>query len=114
MRHFIINPEHRFFLALLINVQNRADILALVARRFPGSSPIDTILGWAEELVEPNDFGVTLLDAAFPETPYIDFEEQSRLLIDALKNALEGNTDENDFLEIQAALSASCLRPLFS
>ena len=114
MRHFIVNPEHRFFLALLINVQNRADIFALVTRRFPGSSPIDTILGWAEELVEPNDFGVTLLDAAFPETPYIDFEEQTRLLIDALKNALEGNTDENDFLEIQAALSASCLRPLFS
>ena len=114
MRHFIINPEHRFFLALLINVQNRADILALVTRRFPGSSPIDTILGWAEELVEPNDFGITLLDAAFPETPNIDFEEQSRLLIDALKYALEGNTDENDFLEIQAALSASCLRPLFS
>lgn len=114
MRHFIVNPEHRFFLALLINVQNRADIFALVTRRFPGSSPIDTILGWAEELVEPNDFGVTLLDAAFPETPYIAFEEQSRLLIEALKNALEGNTDENDFLEIQAALSASCLRPLFS
>lgn len=114
MRHFIVNPEHRFFLALLINVQNRADIFALVTRRFPGSSPIDTILGWAEELVEPNDFGVTLLDAAFPETPDIDFEEQSRLLIDALKNALEGKTDENDFLEIQAALSVSCLRPLFS
>jgi hypothetical protein len=114
MRHFIINPEHRFFLALLINVQNRADIFALVTRRFPESSPIDTILGWAEELVEPNDFGVTLLDAAFPETPDIDFEEQSWLLIDALKYALEGNTDENDFLEIQAALSASCLRPLFS
>jgi hypothetical protein len=114
MRHFIINPEHRFFLALLINVQNRADIFALVTRRFPESSPIDTILGWAEELVEPNDFGVTLLDAAFPETPDIDFEEQSRLLIDALKYALEGNTDENDCLEIQAALSASCLRPLFS
>jgi hypothetical protein len=114
MRHFIVNPEHRFFLALLINVQNRADILALVARRFPGSSPIDTILGWAEELVEPNDFGITLLDAAFPETPDIDFEEQSQLLIEALKNALEEKSDENDFLEIQAALSASCLRPLFS
>jgi hypothetical protein len=114
MRHFIVNPEHRFFLALLINVQNRADILALVARRFSGSSPIDTILGWAEELVEPNDFGITLLDAAFPETPDIDFKEQSQLLIEALKNALEEKSDENDFLEIQAALSASCLRPLFS
>jgi hypothetical protein len=114
MRHFIVNPEHRFFLALLMNVQNRADIFALVTRRFPGSSPIDTILGWAEELVEPNDFGITLLDAAFPETPDIDFEEQSRMLLEALKNALEDNTDENDFQEIQAALSASCLRPLFS
>lgn len=114
MRHFIVNPEHRFFLALLMNVQNRADIFALVTRRFPGSSPIDTIIGWAEELVEPDDFGITLLDAAFPETPDIDFEEQSRLLIEALKYALEDNTDENDFLEMQAALSASCLRPLFS
>jgi hypothetical protein len=114
MRHFIVNPEHRFFLALLMNVQNRADIFALVTRRFPGSSPIDTILGWAEELVEPNDFGLTLLDAAFPETPDIDFEEQSRLLIDVLKNALEEKTDENDSREIKAELSASCLRPLFS
>jgi len=114
MRHFIVNPEHRFFLALLMNVQNRADIFALVTRRFPGSSPIDTILGWAEELVEPNDFGLTLLDAAFPETPDFDFEEQSRLLIDVLKNALEEKTDENDSREIKAELSDSCLRPLFS
>jgi hypothetical protein len=114
MRHFIVNPEHRFFLALLMNVQNRDDIFALVTRRFPGSSPIDTILGWAEELVEPDDFGLTLLDAAFPETPDIDFEEQSRLLIDVLKNALEEKTDENDSREIKAELSASCLRPLFS
>lgn len=114
MRHFIVNPEHRFFLALLMNVQNRADIFSLVTRRFPGTPPIDTILGWAEELVEPNDFGITLLDAAFPETPDIDFEEQSRLLIEALKISLEDNADENGFPEIQAALSASCLRPLFS
>jgi hypothetical protein len=114
MRHFIVNPEHRFFLALLMNVQNRADIFALISQRFPGSTPIDIILGWAEELVEPNDFGITLLDAAFPETPDIDFEEQSRLLIEALKNALEDHTDEDGFLEIQAALSVSCLRPLFS
>lgn len=114
MRHFIVNPEHRFFLALLMNVQNRADIFALVTRRFPGSPPIDTILGWAEELMEPNDFGITLLDAAFPETPDIDFEEQSRLLIEALKNSLEDNAEENGFPGIQAALSDSCLRPLFS
>lgn len=114
MRHFIVNPEHRFFLALLLNVQDRTDIFALVTQRFPGASAIDTILGWAEELLEPNDFGITLLDAAFPETLDIDIEEQSQMFIEALKNALEENTDEKGFLEIQAALSASCLRPLFS
>jgi hypothetical protein len=114
MRHFIINPEHRFFLALLMNVQNRADILALVSQRFPGASAIDTILGWADELLEPSDFGITLLDATFPETVDIDMEEQSELLMDALKLALEENEDNKELSKIQTALKASCLRPLFS
>lgn len=113
LRHFIVNPEHRFFLALLVNVQNRKDILALITQRFPGASPINTIIGWAEELMEPNDFGVTLLDATFPETLDIDIAEQYQLLIVALKNALEDNTDEKELTEIQSALKDSCLRPLF-
>ncbi len=118
MRHFIVNPEHRFFLALLANVQNRSGIFALITQRFPGSSPIDAILGWAEELMEPGDFGIALLDAAFPETLDIDIEEQSDWFVTALKQALEGNADGDDLAEeiseIQAVLKASCLRPLFS
>ncbi len=118
MRHFIVNPEHRFFLALLMNVQNRKDILTLVAQRFPGASPIETILGWADELMEPNDFGISLLDASFPETLDIDTEDQSEWFIVALKQSLEGNADGDEnaevISEIQAALKASCLRPLFS
>ena len=113
MRHFIVNPEHRFFLALLMNVQNQADILALIKKRFPESSPIETILGWAEELIEPNDFGITLLDAIFPETLDIEIDQQPQLLIAALKHALEGNAD-GELTEIQTALSNSCLRTLFS
>ncbi|MFT6182113.1 MAG: hypothetical protein ACJA1W_004485, partial [Akkermansiaceae bacterium] len=66
MRYQIEYPEHRFFLALLMNVQNRKDIHALITARFPDQSPITTILGWAEELIEPTEFGLTLLDAAFP------------------------------------------------
>jgi hypothetical protein len=118
MRHFIVNPEHRFFLALLMNVQNRTDIFALITKRFPDQSPIETILGWAEELIEPNDFGITLLDANFPETIDIEIDQQPQLLIAALKQALEGNADVDDLAEeiseIQAVLEASCLRPLFS
>jgi hypothetical protein len=116
LRHFIVNPEHRFFLALLVNVQKRSDIFMLISQRFPGSSPIATILGWAEELMEPNDFGISLLDASFPETLDIDIEEQSEWLIVALRQALEGNADGDEIAEemteIQSALRASCLRPL--
>lgn len=118
MRFHIDNPEHRFFLALLMNVQNRSDICALITERFPGKSPIEMILCWAEELIEPTDFGITLLDAAFPESLDVAMEDQSHLLIGALRDALEGGVEPissaSNISEIHAALTASCLRPLFS
>jgi hypothetical protein len=118
MRHYIDNPDHRFFLALLVNVQKRADICALIAERFPEQSATDTILGWADELIEVNDYGITLLDAAFPESLDIAIEEQSHFLILALKHALEGKSDSKtltaELSEIHSALAVSCLSPLVS
>ena len=118
MRYHIDNPEHRFFFALLMNVQNRSDIHALISERFPDQSPIDTILGWAEELIEPTDVGITLLDAAFPASLDVAIEAQSHLLIIALKHALEEDSERKtrtaELSEIHAALTGSCLRPLFS
>ena len=118
MRHHIDDPEHRFFLALLMNVQSRKDILALITERYPDQPPIEMILRWSEELIEPTDFGLTLLDAAFPETIDVDIDTQFDLLIDALKSALEedseSNADTAEHPEIHAALTDSCLRPLFS
>jgi hypothetical protein len=117
MRYHIDNPEHRFFLALLMNVQNSKDIQALITERYPDQSPNETILRWAEELIEPTDFGLTLLDAAFPETIEVDIDTQFDLLIDTLKHALnenpESNTTTAEHPEVHAALTSSCLRPLF-
>ncbi len=118
MRHHISDPDHRFFLALLMNVPTREDIFAFISKRVPDQPPIATILEWAEEMIEPDDFGISLLDAAFPETLDVPFEEQFNLLILALENALE-NTPESkgqasEYPEIQAILENSCLRPLFS
>jgi len=117
MRYHIDNPEHRFFLALLMNVQNGKDIQALIIERFPDQSPIKTILGWAEELIEPTDYSLTLLDAAFPESLGVDIDAQFDLLIDVLKHALEKGTESElgteKYPEIHAALTHSCLRPLF-
>ena len=117
MRYHIENPEHRFFLALLMNVQNRSDIHALITERFPDHSPIEMILGWAEELIEPADFGITILDASFPESLGVAIEEQFELLMEALKHALEGDLASGKVTAVQpeilAALTSSCLRPLF-
>lgn len=118
MRYHISDPDHRFFLALLLNVPSREDIFAFIAGRFPDQAPVDTVLQWAEELIEPNDFGLTLLDAAFPENLDVPVGDQFELLLDALRGILESG-DESKILseeqsEIQAAVISSCLRPLFS
>jgi hypothetical protein len=62
--------EHRFFLALLLNVPHRTNVLELVKRRFEDRDPVDTISDWVMELSttrllgsrEPNVLGVDDLD----------------------------------------------------
>ncbi|HEX8114133.1 MAG TPA: hypothetical protein VF516_40660 [Kofleriaceae bacterium] len=44
-------PEHRFFLAMLLHVGDREQILQLVTQQFPGADPIELIMTWVEELV---------------------------------------------------------------
>lgn len=113
MRHHIHNPDHRFFLALLMNVENRKNILSLIEERCEEATAIEMILGWSEELLEPSDIGVTLLDAVFPESLETPIDEQAILLIEALRAALE-DSPSVDQPDVHAALANSCLRPLFS
>lgn len=62
----ITGDEHRFFLALLLNVTGREEILKLVKQRFPEVDPVEKILDWVEELgqtrvlgsKEPNALGI--------------------------------------------------------
>ena len=116
LRHYIENPEHRFFLALLMNIQNGKDIATLITKRFPNQPAEDTILRWAEELIEHSDYGLTLLDAEFPETLDIPVEEQFELFLNTLKHSLKAEQDSPtpEQNEIKEALANSCLRPLFS
>ncbi len=68
LRSSVTDAEHRFFLALLLNVPGRAELLEMVAQRFPGM-PAETILRWAGELAESSESGTWLLDAEFPGEP---------------------------------------------
>ncbi|MEQ1860996.1 MAG: hypothetical protein ABMA13_13760 [Chthoniobacteraceae bacterium] len=103
MRSSITEVEHRFFLALLLNVPNRDDILGMVAQRFPGK-PIETILRWAAELAEISDEGAWLLDAQFPPELDVDLDEQPAMLLSALRVSLGGGK--------VAGLSAARLKAL--
>lgn len=89
LRGRITDPELRFFLALLLNVPERRDILALVAQRFTEAPPIETILRWAEELLEETYSGVAILDAVFPEELEIDAEEQPAIFLAAFHRFIE-------------------------
>src|ERR1051325_5490178 len=53
----IKSPDHRFFLALLLNVPERTSLLRLVKERFPGHDPIEVVIGWVRELSATKIFG---------------------------------------------------------
>lgn len=65
-RGSITGEEHRFFLALLLNIPNREKILELVKQRFPEQDPVEKVLDWVDELSqtrvlgskEPNALGI--------------------------------------------------------
>jgi hypothetical protein len=89
LRGRITDPEHRFFLALLLNVPKKADLFALVAQRFPEEPPVETILRWAEELIEETYSGIAILDAVFPEDLEIVSEEQPVIFLAALRRFID-------------------------
>jgi len=49
-RSVVTDPEHRFFFALLLNVEGRDQIFSLIKQRFRDAEPIDKILDWAYDL----------------------------------------------------------------
>ena len=116
-RSAVTEVEHRFFLALLLNVPSRADILSLVAQRFPGA-PAETILRWAEELTSMADFATWIVDAEFPAEVAVASEEQPGVFLAALRSFL-GAGDEDvsalspaDLERLRGAFARSSLRAL--
>jgi hypothetical protein len=121
MRGTIVEPEHRFFLALLMNVPTRDDLLALVAQRFPDEAPDAIVLRWVEELTEASDHGVTILDASFPETLEVESDAQPELFLSAFRHFFKRDNElppemrdlsAADIRELRAAFADSTLSVL--
>jgi hypothetical protein len=114
MRAAVVEPEHRFFLALLMNAPTRDDLLALVAQRFPAQAPHDIVLRWVQELTEVSDDGVTVLDAAFPETLEAESEATPELFLSAFRYFLKRDKKLPPPMRYLSASDVKELRSVFA
>ena len=115
LRKTIVDPAHRFFLALLLNVPTRVDILRMIGERF-GANPVDTVVSWLTDLAEFSEFGTWLLDAHIP--PLAAIAEDPLLLIKALRVIIEGKgtspLNRADTAILREAVTKSSLRALLA
>lgn len=49
-RSFVKDPEHRFFFALLLNVETKEQIFSLIKQRYPDDDPRERVLDWVFDL----------------------------------------------------------------
>jgi hypothetical protein len=92
LRSVVEDADHRFFLALLLNVPEREGILRMVGERFPGD-PVETVMRWLGELGEETDEGVRILDAVYPEDLGTPVEEQAGAFLVAIADLLTERPD---------------------
>ena len=89
-RSFVTEPEHRFFLALLLNVEGRERIFALIKERFPDSDPLDKVLDWTFDLAQTRVLGENIPNALgivdFDDT---DLSVLENLLLDKPENEIQ-------------------------
>src|SRR5258706_2082727 len=114
LRGTVIEPEHRFFLALLMNAPTRDDLLALMAQRFRDEDPIAIVLRWVEELTEVSEAGVAILDASFPQTLEVESEAQPELFLSALRYFLKRDKKLPSVMRDLSAADIEELRAAFA
>jgi hypothetical protein len=66
-RRAIHNPEHRFFLAVLLNMPHKEAALRMVAQFF-GPQPVETVMRWLNELTADGRDGVSRLGVPLSPT----------------------------------------------
>ena len=91
----IKQEDHRFFLALLLNVPDRANILRLTEDRYPGWDAVELIVGWVKELAATKIFG-----SREPNVLGVEFDENHLFVFERL---LRGSTTEQVETEAHAA-----------
>ena len=110
LRSTIEDPDHRFFLALLLSIENGPEVLRCVAERFPGD-PVATVLGWVEELSESSEEGTWMLDAEYPDEANDGREAPLDRFLATMERCLRGSAGKTDRAR-RESLAQSSLRAL--
>lgn len=63
LRRLVSNPEHRFFFALLMNIDGRERIFSLIKQRFPDADPLEKVLDWTFDLANTRIAGAKNINA---------------------------------------------------
>lgn len=110
-RAYITDAEHRFFFALLLNVEGKQKILSLIRQRFTEADPIEKILDWASELSKTK-----LLESNAPNALGIeDFDDLDLwILEDLLKNLSAEEMHKNMQAENQTQNAGKSLAEIAS
>jgi hypothetical protein len=107
--------EHRFFLALLLNLHHREAILDIVRRALPNVTPVDAILGWLRDFARLDAINAFATETAGTKaTPILDVPLDERSL-GWMREVLAGNERPHGHDQRLHKLRESLLlRPLFS
>lgn len=97
-RAYVTQPEHRFLIALLMNVDGREMIFKLINTRYPDADPIEKVLDWVFDLAQTRVVG----PAASATTNALGMTDFG----DAEMHALEGLLNNRSDDEIAAGFAA--------
>jgi hypothetical protein len=132
-RRLAKQPEHRFFLALLLNLPDRLHILDVVRRAFPFDDPADSITRWLADLAKLDAIHAWVTDTANPRlgpAPEILDVHLDQTSLEVARHLVDGISDDEVLARFEAGrdgticadVRARCealrrsalLRPLFT
>jgi hypothetical protein len=93
-RRRVTKAEHRFFLALLMNLPSRGPILEMVRSAFPDHPPVDTVLRWVDELAKLDAIQAWVIERRESATDTTIDVPLDGAALRVLRHSLEGSPGE--------------------
>lgn len=104
-RSFVTDPEHRFFFALLLNVEGKERIYALIKQRYPEADPREKVLDWVFDLSQTRVVGANQHNA-------LGIEPFDELDLTIFEHLLDGRTVDEALEAVRAEYPAEKLEEI--